>query len=67
MLLRTGVTSTPRKGPREAAKEVGPGFALQVTSLFINDSPGSKTVSAVVTAWNEKEIRDISVQWEEGN
>jgi hypothetical protein len=52
---------------QEAAKEVVPGFAFHVTSLYINDSLGHKRVSAVVTAWNDKEIRDISVHWEEAN
>ena len=55
------------RAKREAAKAVGPGFALRVTSLYVNDSPGSKRVSAVVTAWNDKEVRDIPVQWEERN
>jgi hypothetical protein len=55
------------RAKREAAKEVGPGFAFHVTSLYVNDSPGHKTVSAVVTAWNNKEVRDIPVQWEEQN
>jgi hypothetical protein len=55
------------RAKREAAREVGPGFALRVTSLYVNDSPGHKRVSAVVTAWNDKEVRDIPVQWEEGN
>jgi hypothetical protein len=42
------------RAKREAATKVGPGFALHVTSLYINDSPGHKRVSAVVTAWNDK-------------
>jgi hypothetical protein len=54
------------RAKREAAKEVGPGFALHVTSLYINDSLRHKSVSAVVTAWNDKEVRDIQVHWEEG-
>lgn len=53
------------RAKREAATKVGPGFALHVTSLYVNDSPGHKRVSAVVTAWNDKEVRDIPVQWEE--
>jgi hypothetical protein len=55
------------RAKREAAKAVGPGFALRVTSLYVNDSPGHKRVSAVVTAWNEKGVREIPVQWEERN
>ena len=53
------------RAKREAAEQVGPGFALHVTSLMINESGGHKRVSAVVAAWNDKEVRDISVHWEE--
>jgi hypothetical protein len=55
------------RAKREAAKEVGPSFALHVTSLYINDSLRHKSVSAVVTAWNDKEVRDVSVQWQESD
>jgi len=37
------------RAKQEAAKTVGPGFALHVTSLYINDSAGHKSISAVVT------------------
>jgi hypothetical protein len=52
---------------RAAAEQLGPGFALHVTSLMINESGRHKSVSAVVAAWNDKEVRDIWVHWEEGN
>jgi hypothetical protein len=55
------------RAKREAAKEVGPGFALHVTSLYVTDSPGHKSVSAVVTAWNNKEVRDVPMHWEESD
>jgi hypothetical protein len=45
------------RAKQEAAKTVGPGFALHVTSLYINDSAGHKSISAVVTAWNDNEVR----------
>jgi hypothetical protein len=54
------------RATREAAKEVGPEFSFHVTSLNINQSGRHKSVSAVVAAWNDKEVRDIPVQWEEG-
>jgi hypothetical protein len=54
------------RAKRAAAEQVGPGFALHVTSLMINESGRHKRVSAVVAAWNDKEVRDISVRWEEG-
>jgi hypothetical protein len=53
------------RAKREAAEQVGSGFALHVTSLLINKSGSHKSVSAVVTAWNDKEVRRIPVQWEE--
>jgi hypothetical protein len=53
------------RAKREASVQVGPGFALHVTSLMINESGRHKSVSAVVAAWNDKEVRDISVHWEE--
>jgi hypothetical protein len=53
------------RATREAAKEVGPGFSFHVNSLNINQSGRHKSVSAVVAAWNDKEVRDISVLWEE--
>jgi hypothetical protein len=49
----------------EAAKGIGPGFTLRVTSLMINQSGRHKSVSAVVTAWNDREIREIPVHWDE--
>lgn len=54
------------RAKREAAKAVGPGYELHVTSLNIMESGRHKKVSAVVAAWNDKEVRDIPVQWEEG-
>jgi hypothetical protein len=40
-------------------------FALHVTSLFINESASHKSVTAVVTAWNGTEIREITVHWKD--
>jgi hypothetical protein len=48
-----------------AEKEVGPGYTLHVSSLRIVESQRAKSVSGVVTAWNDKEIREIPVHWEE--
>jgi hypothetical protein len=53
------------RAKREAASQVGPGFSLHVTSLYINESGRHKSVSAVVAAWNDEEVRDIPVHWEE--
>jgi hypothetical protein len=52
------------RAKQEAAAKVGPGFAFRVTSLMISESGRHKSVSAVVTAWNDKEIRRVEVHWE---
>jgi hypothetical protein len=65
LLVFLGGESADR-AKREAAEQVGPGFALHVTSLMINESGRHKSVSAIVAAWNDKEVRDIPVHWEEG-
>ena len=48
-----------------AEKVVGPGYRFYVSSLRIVESRQVKSVSGVVTAWNEKEIKDIPVHWDE--
>ena len=48
-----------------AAKEVGPGYRFHVRSLAISSVGDKKSVSGVVTAWNDKEIREIAVHWDE--
>jgi hypothetical protein len=48
-----------------AEREVGSGYKLHVSSLRISTIDRRKSVSAVVTAWNDREIREIPVRWEE--
>jgi hypothetical protein len=48
-----------------AEQQVGAGYRLHVRSLSIVKNSQGKFVSGVVTAWNEKEIRNIPVHWEE--
>jgi hypothetical protein len=48
-----------------AEKELGRGYKINVNSLNIMHNSQGKFVSATVTAYNEKEIRVIPVQWEE--
>jgi len=48
-----------------AEKQVGPGYRLHVTSLNIATNDQGTFVSGVVTAWNDNEIRNLSVHWEE--
>ncbi len=55
---------TAKQAMSMAETQVGPGYRFCVTSIGWSSSNGSKSVSAVVTAWNEKEIRNIPVHWE---
>jgi hypothetical protein len=48
-----------------AEQELGAGYRYHVSSLNIATNSHGKFVSGVVTAWNEKEIRDVPVSWEE--
>jgi hypothetical protein len=47
-----------------AEELVGPGYQLHVSSMRVSRSGHTESVSGVVTAWNDKEIRDIAVHWE---
>lgn len=48
-----------------AEQQVGPGYRFHVSSLKIAKSSQGTFVSGVVTAWNDNEVRNIPVQWEE--
>jgi hypothetical protein len=48
-----------------AERAAGPGYKMHVSSLRISTIDGQKSVSAVVTAWNDQEIKDIPVHWQE--
>lgn len=48
-----------------AMQQVGPGYRFDVSALKVSSRGKSKFVSGVVTAWNDKEIVSIPVQWEE--
>ncbi len=47
-----------------AEKLVGPGYKLHVSSMRVSKSGDTESVSGVVTAWNDQEIREIAVHWE---
>jgi len=47
-----------------AEEKMGLGYKLTVRSLSISGSGGATSVSGVVTAWNDKEVREIPVHWE---
>ena len=48
-----------------AAAQLGPGYHYHVNTLNVSVSTGHKTASAVVVAWNDTQIREIPVHWEE--
>jgi hypothetical protein len=48
-----------------AAGEVGEGYSFCVTSMRIERTQEGRTGYAVVTAWNDREIRQIPVSWDE--
>ena len=48
-----------------AEQQVGPGYQFHVSSLNIIKNSQGEFVSGVVTAWNDKDIRNVPVHWEE--
>jgi hypothetical protein len=48
-----------------AEEQAGSGYKFHVSSLRISRVGVSESASGVVTAWNDKEIKDIPVHWEE--
>lgn len=48
-----------------AQERLGAGYRYHVSSLSMSTTSGGTTVSARVTAWNEKEVRVVPVEWNE--
>lgn len=48
-----------------AEQQVGPGYRFHLSSLNIAKNNRGTFVSGVVTAWNDKDIRNVPVHWEE--
>lgn len=48
-----------------AEQQVGPGYRFHVSSLNVAKNSQGTFVSGVVTAWNDNEIRNLPVHWEE--
>lgn len=57
LFLMNGQAANEAK--RRAVVQVGPTYKIAVTSIKIY----GKHVDAIVTAYNDKEIRDIKIQW----
>jgi len=62
-LMLNGETASHAKSIAE--QQVGSGYRFHVSSLNVAKSNQGTFVSGVVTAWNDREIRDIPVHWEE--
>jgi hypothetical protein len=48
-----------------AAAKIGPGYNYHVTSIHFGMGRGGSDASAEVTAWNDREIRQMVVHWKE--
>ncbi|AXK40669.1 hypothetical protein DWG20_15260 [Crenobacter cavernae] len=48
-----------------AEQQIGSGYRFYVSSLNIAKNNQGTFVSGIVTAWNDKEIKNIPVRWEE--
>ena len=62
-LLLGGETADRAKSMAE--QQVGPGYRFHVSALNIATNNQGTSVSGVVTAWNDNEIRTVPVHWEE--
>jgi hypothetical protein len=48
-----------------AQQQLGAEYQYHVSSLYISESARERTVEAVVTAWKDREIKDVPVEWKE--
>ena len=62
-LLMGGGTADEAK--QRAAAQLGDGYKFHMKSMNMSSGPGGKHVHAVVTAYNDDEIKDIIVKWSE--
>lgn len=56
---------TGRQAEQRAAAQLGPGYDLHVKYIHVSHSGGSRSVCAIVTAYNDEEINDVWVAWSE--
>lgn len=62
-LLMGGATADEAK--QRVAAQLGEGYKFHVSSINISSGTNGKHVHAVVTAYNDTEIKDIVVEWSE--
>jgi len=56
-------TESAAKAISFAKEQLGPGYQYHVSSLSYQSSGASSSVSGVVTAWNEMEVKNVPFQW----
>jgi len=54
---------TGRQAEQRAAAQLGPGYDVHVKHISVSYSGGSRSVCAIVTAYNDEEINDVWVAW----
>lgn len=54
-----------RRAKSMAEQQLGPGYRFHVSSLSVSKDDRGTSVSGVVKAWNDIEIRSLPVHWEE--
>ncbi len=57
--------ASARRACEEAKLKAGDGYEVCVSSLSMQSSGGHTHVDAVVTAYNQNEIKKVAVQWDE--
>jgi hypothetical protein len=57
--------ATAERAIVEARQKVGDGYKFHVSSWSMDSSSGRSHYAAVVTAYSQKEIREIPVEWDE--
>jgi hypothetical protein len=62
-LLMNGATATEVK--QRAAVQVGNGYKFHIQSMNMSSNASSKSTYAVVTAYNNSQIKNVVVQWSE--
>jgi hypothetical protein len=58
-------STTADRAIAEAKQKVGEGYKFHVTHLNMISSRGTTRVGALVTAYNDKEIKTVAVTWEQ--
>lgn len=56
-------TESAAKAISLAKEQLGPGYQYHVSSLNYQSSDTSSSVSGVVTAWSEKEVKNVPFKW----